>query len=163
MVRRIMQRLRPTLLDELGLLEALEEGVAQWQKRYPAITYELSAANELDNLGEMTNITVYRIVQECLTNVAKHAKATHVSISLYRRLDQASKSNVLELVVEDNGKGMDAEVMHHGLGILGMRERTLAMGGEFAIDEGHDKGVCVSVRIPLAMSPETLGESINAD
>ncbi len=162
-VRRIMQRLRPMLLDELGLLEALEESVTQWQNRYPAIIYELYASGELDNLGEKTNITVYRIVQECLTNVAKHAKATHVIIGLCRHLDQTSKSDVLELVVEDNGKGMNVEVMHNGLGLLGMRERALAVGGKFTLDSDRHQGVSISVHIPLAKSPKTLEESINAD
>ncbi len=162
-VRRIMQRLRPTLLDELGLLEALEEHIAQWHARYPTITCELAVAGELDHLGEAINITVYRIVQECLTNVAKHAHASHVDIALRRRPDKASNSEVLELVVKDNGKGMGAKTMHRGLGLLGMRERTLAVGGEFAIDSAPYQGMCTSARIPLARPRETTGDSINAD
>ena len=74
-VHSMMQRLRPSTLDDVGLTETLKEEVRRWQARQPGMTYRLSFSANLDSLDEMVNITIYRIVQECLTNIEKHANA----------------------------------------------------------------------------------------
>ena len=80
-----MQRLRPVALDDLGLRSAVQYGVDQWQRRHAGVRCKFEAQGELDGLSEKVNITLYRLVQECLTNVAKHADATQVTISMDAR------------------------------------------------------------------------------
>ena len=80
----MMHRLRPPMLDNLGLVETLRGEVDAWQSRQPDIAYSLAIGQDLDQLGEQLNMTLYRIVQECLTNIAKHAAASRVDVELHR-------------------------------------------------------------------------------
>ena len=138
-----MQRLRPGVLDDLGLVEALKEELSTWQDRHPEIEANFDVAGSLDGLDERINITIYRIVQECLTNIARHASATRVSISLYGNIDS------LLLSVSDNGQGLDQSTPSDGLGLIGMRERAEGLGGEFMLESERGAGVTIRVRIPL--------------
>ena len=155
-VHCMIQRARPGVLDDLGLLVALEDLVNDCRARFPGIGYQLSAAGELNSLGEQINITLYRIVQECLTNIVKHAAATQVTIYLTKGADPQGKacaigdSNRVSLVVRDNGRGLQPAVNGRGLGIAGMRERVEALGGHFTVQGIPDGGVTVSVMIPVA-------------
>ena len=83
-IRRILRRLRPTLLDELGLTDSLQELAIQWRQHHPKIVCDLELDGNLDDLPESLNITLYRIVQEALTNIANHAQASHVKVWLRR-------------------------------------------------------------------------------
>jgi signal transduction histidine kinase len=140
-IRRMLHSLRPVLLDELGLPDSLRELVAQWQEHNPMINYVLSLEGDLDNLGETLNITIYRLVQEGLTNITKHAQASRVAIKLYRKHgDTENKDNIM-LTMEDDGKGIDPDTPTNGFGLSGMRERVLAMGGHFSVDDSCEKGV----------------------
>ena len=141
--------LRPVLLDELGLLDSLLELVRDWQERQPDIEWSLDSQGKLDDLGEFVDIMVYRIVQECLTNVARHANAGHVMVKLYRLRQERPSREMVLLSVEDNGKGMDPMVAGNGVGILVMRERVLAVGGSFAMIKTAGGGLHVEVRIPV--------------
>ena len=113
-VHCMIQRTRPGVLDDLGLLVALEDLVNDCRARFPGIGYRLTTAGELNSLGEQINITLYRIVQECLTNIAKHAAATQVTIHLTtaptRRARCSCRRRSVSLVVRDNGRGMDTAV-----------------------------------------------------
>ena len=155
-VHCMIQRARPGVLDDLGLLVALEDLVNDCRARFPGIGYQLSAAGELNSLGEQINITLYRIVQECLTNIVKHAAATQVTIYLTKGADPQGKacaigdSNRVSLVVRDNGRGLQPAGNGRGLGIAGMRERVEALGGHFTVQGITDGGVTVSVMIPVA-------------
>ena len=155
-VHCMIQRARPGVLDDLGLLVALEDLVNDCRARFPGIGYQLSAAGELNSLGEQINITLYRIVQECLTNIVKHAAATQVTIYLTKGADPQGKacaigdSNRVSLVVRDNGRGLQPAGNGRGLGIAGMRERVEALGGHFTVQGIPDGGVTVSVMIPVA-------------
>ena len=142
-VHAMMQRLRPGVLDDLGLVEALKEELSTWQDRHPGIETNLDVAGNLDGLDERINITIYRIVQECLTNIARHADATRVSISLSGNIDN------LLLSVSDNGQGLDQSTPSDGLGLIGMRERAEGLGGEFLLESEKGAGVTIRVRIPL--------------
>ena len=142
-VHAMMQRLRPGVLDDLGLVEALKEELSTWQDRHPGIGTNLDVAGKLENLEERTNITIYRIVQECLTNIARHADATRVSISLSGNIDN------LALSVSDNGHGLDQSTPSDGLGLIGMRERAEGLGGDFMLASEQGAGVTIRVRIPL--------------
>jgi two-component system sensor histidine kinase UhpB len=145
-VHGIIRQLRPSALDHLGLRDALEGWVETWRSRYPDVELELALEGDLDNLGETVNITVYRIVQECLTNVVRHAGADRAQVSV-RRLGET-----LEVVVRDNGHGIGerdtAEAARFGL--LGMRERVQALNGEFELLSRPGEGLRVRARIPLA-------------
>jgi len=151
-VHCMIQRARPGVLDDLGLVVALEDLVNDCRARFPGVAYRLTTSGELNALGERINITLYRIVQECLTNIAKHAAATRVSIELTTGTDQPQQAggDAVTLVVQDNGRGMEPAGGSRGLGIAGMRERVEALGGRFALHGTPGNGVSVSVMIPLA-------------
>jgi signal transduction histidine kinase len=147
-VRRMLRRLRPIVLDQLGLTDSLEEMVCQWRAHHPDIYCKLTLEGALNNLNEITNITLYRTVQEALTNISSHAGASQVSVNL--RLEPAH----ILLSVADDGQGMDMD-MHLpslGLGLLGMRERAIAAEGEFSFTSKPGQGLRIDVKLPLAPS-----------
>jgi two-component system sensor histidine kinase UhpB len=110
---------------------------------------DLALVGDLSDLSEPINITVYRIIQESLTNIAKHADARRVLLRLHRAPATALTPDTLLLTVEDDGKGMVPETASHGLGLLGMRERVIALGGEFVVRGAPGQGVHIDVRLPL--------------
>lgn len=146
-VRSLMQRLRPVALDELGLRSAVEYGVEQWQRRHPQVRCSFTAEGELDDLSEQMNITLYRLAQECLTNVAKHAQATRVVISLARRVE--SDGEEVRFSFEDNGLGFDPGVRRQGLGLVGLRERVEALKGNFDLQSAPGQGARIRAAIPV--------------
>jgi two-component system sensor histidine kinase TtrS len=154
-VHSMMQRLRPGMLDDLGLVDTLKEEVDVWRARQPDTVYELSIGDGLSELGEEINITLYRIVQECLTNIAKHAGARHVVIRLAIvdvPPDTAARTqggHGLRLIIEDDGVGMDRTLRGPGLGLIGMRERVEAFNGHFSIVSQPGEGTTISVDLPL--------------
>jgi two-component system sensor histidine kinase UhpB len=147
-VRSLLRHLRPVALDELGLASAVQYSVDEWQRRHKGVECRLSIDGELEGLNEDVNITAYRFVQECLTNVARHADAQTVAVSLRRRTTEGASSE-LELFVEDDGRGVDAAMPGSGLGLIGLRERVEALGGRFAIGGAPGSGTRVSAAIPL--------------
>lgn len=147
-LRRILRRLRPVVLDQLGLADSLEEMVGQWRAHHPDVYCELTLEGALNDLNEVTNITLYRIVQAALTNISSHAFASQVSISLRREPD-----NIL-LSVADNGQGMNMHQPRQGLGLLGMRERAIAADGEFTFTSKPGQGLRIDVKLPLARSEQ---------
>lgn len=143
-VRGIMQRLRPAALDALGLRDALGELIRQWRRRNPGVECVFETEGELSGLGELLNITVYRIVQECLTNVARHSGATRVRVA-FTSIDQQEAS----LAVSDNGRGMDLQVKRAGLGLIGLRERVEALKGRLELTSAPGDGMHLVVRLPV--------------
>jgi PAS domain S-box-containing protein len=145
-VHGIIRQLRPSALDHLGLPDALEDWVSTWRQRYPDIGCELALSGQLSDLGETVNITVYRIIQECLTNVVRHSGATRAQIAV-RRDDGA-----VDVSVRDNGKGLPERSQSESarFGLMGMRERVQALDGTFDIDSKAGEGVTVRARLPLA-------------
>jgi hypothetical protein len=142
------------MLDDAGLVETLKEEVNAWQARQPETSYRLNFSGKLDMLGEIINISIYRIVQECLTNIAKHAMATVVDIKLgYIESDPADR---LELEVRDNGAGMDPQSPGSGFGLIGMRERVEALNGEFDYTAAPGTGTRITVRLPLPRKQASL-------
>ena len=140
-IRGLIFSLWPTLLDELGLADSLRELVVRWQEQNPNTVCGLSLEGKLDDLGETLNITIYRLVQEGLTNVTKHAQASHVVVKLHRnRGDTANIDNVI-VTIEDDGKGIDTSASTNRFGILGMRERVLVAGGNFSVMDSREKGM----------------------
>jgi glucose-6-phosphate-specific signal transduction histidine kinase len=148
-VRSLMQRLRPVALDELGLRSAVEYGVQQWQRRHPEVRCSFEAHGELDDLSEQLNITLYRLAQECLTNVAKHAQATRVEISLARVAGGEHAGGEVRFSFEDNGRGFDPGLRRPGLGLVGLRERVEALEGIFDLQSVPGQGARVRASIPV--------------
>lgn len=144
-VRNLIHYLRPSVMDDLGLGESVHELVAQWREQHPHIDCELVMGDDLDDLGEELNITLYRMIQEGLTNVAKHSGATEVNVCLNR----ADDGGRIELRIEDNGVGlMSGHSSSKGFGLPGMRERVLAVGGEFSYCTTRKGGFCVEAILP---------------
>ena len=143
MVSGMLQRLRPGALDELGLVAALQELVAVWQTRNESCRCQLVIDDDLpDGVNEVLGVTVYRLVQECLTNVTRHAEATNVAIKL------TIKVSGLDITVSDNGKGFEPKNLV-GFGLLGMRERVEGLGGTLQINSKLGAGTEVAARLPL--------------
>lgn len=145
LARGLTQRLRPVALDTLGLSDALRHCVAEWQRRNPAVACDLSLEGPMTNLGERTSITLYRLVQECLTNVTRHAQARQVCI----RLVQHHPAGEVLLSVSDDGIGGDPSAKTPGLGLPGLRERVESLGGSFEVRSGVS-GFEVMACIPAA-------------
>ena len=145
-LRRILLRLRPTLLDTIGLTEGLRELVHQWGEHHKGVHCELAMKGDLEGLGESINITLFRVIQEALTNVAKHAKATAVSIRLER--SEAAPVGEICLEIGDDGQGYDPATFSQGMGLLGMRERVIAAGGSFELSGRPAQGMHLKIRIP---------------
>lgn len=148
-VQRIAADLRPAILDNLGLGEALQSEVGRFQER-SGITCELQLPTEILNVPPDTGITIFRVVQEALTNVARHSEATLVRISL--TLGNAQ----VVLRLEDNGKGISPRAVGdpHSLGLLGMAERAAALGGDVCITPVVPHGTQVTLQVPrLGVTP----------
>jgi PAS domain S-box-containing protein len=146
-VDQLVWDLRPTALDDLGLRAALANYVQQWSARV-AIPAELHTSGLLDErLPSETETALYRIAQEALTNVAKHAKARHVEIILERRPDHVS------LVIEDDGLGFEPKAGGSGFGLIGMRERAALVGATVEIESAEGRGTTILVRMSAAGPP----------
>jgi signal transduction histidine kinase len=141
--------LRPSVLDDLGLHKALSTYLEQW-----SLTSGIAADFQgvgLDNHRFETDVetTIYRVVQEALTNVLKHSKATRVSLILENRPDH------LLAIIEDNGQGFDLDSVwlssaeRRWMGLRGMRERVLLVGGSWNIESSVGLGTTIFVRIPV--------------
>lgn len=143
LVRGMLRRLRPANLDELGLVAALQELCESWEERsgVPCIFHH-EALPPL--LGDAVDITLYRVTQEALTNVMRHARASAVRVRLGR-----SAAGELCLSVEDDGVGMDAVAPARGLGLLGAAERAAVLGGELQVRASPGGGVALTLLIPM--------------
>ncbi|MDE2050799.1 MAG: sensor histidine kinase [Gammaproteobacteria bacterium] len=144
----LIRELRPTGLDELGLAAALEHCVDTWRARLPGVALRLSIAGEYSGLPESITVTLYRLVQEALTNVAKHAAASEVSVRLERAPAGASDDGI-DVAVVDNGVGTVPSLETRGLGLIGMRERVMALGGKLTLTSSPGRGFELSAQIPV--------------
>lgn len=148
-IRGMLRHLRPSLLDELGLADSLRELQRQWCQRHPEIVCELNLDVSVDGLGEELNIIIYRVVQEALNNVAKHAQAHRVAVRLQLESGKEGGADFLLLRVVDDGSGFHAKQVRSGVGLLGMRERVIAAGGDFFIDSTPGLGTNILAKLPL--------------
>ena len=152
-VRRIATDLRPPILDDLGFGEAVKWQTGEFAKRSGLdITLDLQAQALVED--DLVATALFRIVQESLTNVARHAGATQVKVSL-----TADESNLL-LTVSDNGAGIAADARTgNGIGLVSMRERATALGGKFNIAGVPGAGTTIAVTLPLTR-PVVLKETV---
>jgi PAS domain S-box-containing protein len=148
MTRELSMRLRPSMLDELGLVSTLRWYLNQFAKRMNIRT-RFECDQTIDRLAPEIEINLYRFVQEALTNVARHSQAENVLLRLTRR------DAWLQLAIQDDGQGfdvrrtMDDMSKGHGLGLLGIEERITSLGGTFEIESKTGKGTRVSAKIPV--------------
>jgi two-component system sensor histidine kinase UhpB len=147
-VRDLIGKLRPTGLDELGLKAAFEHCVEEWRPRLPHVHFSVALEGDLDSLDEVVALTLYRLVQEGVTNVSRHSRARHVDISVRRAPD----SNTMDQVVfdmTDDGCGADLTKKITGLGLIGMRERAEMLDGRFELTSTPGSGFSIHAAIPL--------------
>jgi signal transduction histidine kinase len=145
-VRQIASDLRPAVLDHLGLAEAIRWEATKFEAR-TGIRCRLAADLKKDLADRARAIAVFRIVQEALTNVVRHAHAGAV------RIDVRDRRGTLTLVVKDNGRGISkAEAGSiHSIGLLGMRERAKLIGGHLSIAGSPGRGTTVTLHVPLLL------------
>jgi two-component system, NarL family, sensor histidine kinase UhpB len=148
-VRRISSELRPEMLEHLGLVSALTELSTSFA-RVSGIHVEREFATVLPRLAPEIELAVYRIAQEGLTNVARHAHASHVTISI-----EPGRDSVV-LQIADDGRGFADRPVEHG-GLRSMRERALLVGGALAIKNGADGGVEIRLEVPSSEVVPALG------
>jgi len=143
-VQRISAELRPKILDSLGLVPALEWLIQDFQKR-TGINATFTHPESIPSLDDNAKTGIYRIVQEALTNVARHSQASEVSITL------VIQNSSLHIQVTDNGKGFDESLLEHpdSLGLLSMQERARIIGATISIHGKLGKGTNVSVIVPV--------------
>lgn len=157
-VHDLALELRPTALDDLGLSSAVRHYADQWSGRYDIPIDVHSNGLQQQRLPPAIETTLYRIVQEGLTNVARHARATRVSVIVEQR------NGIVQLILEDDGRGfpvdavMNAPLIERRLGLLGMRERATLAGGTLDIESAPGRGTTLFVRIPIADETPTTGD-----
>ena len=144
-VRDLSLGLRPSMLDDFGLEAALEWHVRDFMRRY-AIDVELKMDGDLDTLPDKHRTCVYRVIQEAMTNCARHAGAAHIGIAV------AADKGQLRVTVTDDGVGFDPADRHGGLGLRGIDERVRELDGTLTISRDGRGGTTLSVRLPLPVS-----------
>ncbi|CAE6863230.1 hypothetical protein R69658_07718 [Paraburkholderia aspalathi] len=150
----MIRRLRPIGLDEFGLPSALEHCVDGWRERLPDASFSLTIEGDFAGLSDALTITLYRLVQEGLTNVSKFARTSRVEVFMVRAPREAQERQDGKLIDEivvtmaNDGLGVDLEKPRGGLGLIGMRERVEALGGEFHVASKPEGGFLFCARVP---------------
>jgi signal transduction histidine kinase len=147
-VSSLIRQLRPVGFDELGIAAALENCVNDWRARLPEAVIELSISSGFDDPNEIRALALFRLVQEALTNVARHSRATRVEIRV-ARIRRSETQEFIEVSIVDNGRGTDMEAPHTGLGLVGMRERVAAFGGSLKLASACGAGFQVRASMPV--------------
>lgn len=152
-IRRLAQDLRPPVLDALGLKVSMQTYCAEFTRRtHLPITFEVDES--LPRLPDIYNITLYRLLQEALNNIVKHAQAGQVWVEL------TMEDNTISLTVQDNGQGFEVgEQQSNGIGLLSMRERVTIAGGRFSITSAQKRGTILSAQFPLHAHPIISGNA----
>jgi len=153
-MHNIVRKLRPGVLDNLGLSETIRDAVNYWQNLHPEISINLNLEGNLDELGETLNINIYRIVQEAINNALKHAQANIIDIKLAVLADMGNTdAGNIALTIKDNGVGMNIvtvdQTQHFGL--LGIRERVQGFHGTFNLVSELNQGTTLYINIPQVL------------
>ena len=186
-VNNIMQRLRPDIIDGLDFSESIRNCIVRSQLETAGVNCTLEYSGNINNLEEVLKVTIYRIVQECLTNISKHAMASNVCVKIHRGMDDGdfigekyidpvfsgnsgkhkSKRDIVQIEISDDGIGMHVEekmatgkqAKRHGL--QGINERVTAMGGMLEISAKPGRGVRVKVVLVLGSSNHDVSHDIH--
>lgn len=162
LLRDMLIRLRPSDFDQLGLVDSLITMVAGWNSQSGGRTlYQLEVIGDFSELNETLPVNIFRMVQECLTNIARHSKATQALVVLQRF--SFSKETTLDdrilLQIEDDGIASDLTfIKRSGIGLLGLQERVNALGGSLQFKTLDPSGLAIHIEIPLVTSKEIAGE-----
>lgn len=152
-VRSLIRQLRPVGLDDLGLKAALEHHTAHWRQRLPHVRLTVSLDGELDTLGEPLSLAIYRLVQEGLTNVARHAQAQRVELEVSRRSATSGPAEEVTVRLADDGCGADLLRQRTGVGLVSMRERAEMLDGELKVLSEPSRGFVILARLPIVTVP----------
>ncbi len=144
-LRSMMKQLHPLILTELGLKATLEDLLHHWEIKNTNITFNLQCDEAVDNIEQAKVIQIFRVIQESLTNIIRHAQASHANVSL----DCQTTPDMLHLIINDNGQGCNIDQVGSGFGLLGMQERINLLGGEFKLQSQPNKGMQITAIIPL--------------
>ncbi len=150
LVRKMLIRLRPMTLDDLGLADALRDMLRNWRDRQPEIDWEWDFSGNFEYFSDTLKVTIYRLVQECTTNCVRHAQAKHVKVEIHQMQEHVKVS------VTDDGVGLSKDMVR-GFGLIGMRERVTALGGRIAFDTAEGRGLQVRALIPFKQTTTTTG------
>jgi len=149
-VRRMMAHLRPLVLDELGLVSALQNMVDDWNSHHEDTFCQFRVDGPIPDLSDAVAINCYRIVQEALTNVAKHASAEQAWVVLGHDVGTTGESGTFEMRIGNDGIGFDVNAVTRGLGLVGMHERVEAMNGKMELTSNGTGGTLIHVAVPYA-------------
>ena len=145
--KNMMHRLRPSVLDEFGLVKALQNMIDEWNDNQNNIFCDFTFLDVPTDLSESLKINIYRIIQESLTNTLKHSNASQATVTIKKdRLDNTERIN---LKIEDNGIGIDQDKIIPGFGLLGMKERVEMNGGIFEFESSVGNGVKINIFVPI--------------
>jgi two-component system sensor histidine kinase UhpB len=150
--RDLLRRLRPVELGTIPLEELIVSLVAGFERRHPDMSFAVATSSLARGYGEAVDLTMFRCVQEALTNAMQHGGASRVQIDIREEADAAGDSQAgrkLRLVVHDNGKGFVAGATN-GIGLTAMRERVRGIDGTSSIDSSPERGTTITVTVPLS-------------
>ncbi|MGB6310509.1 MAG: ATP-binding protein [Steroidobacteraceae bacterium] len=151
-VSGLIRQLRPVGFDDLGVAAALEHCIGEWRSRLPRVSMQLSIDADLQGLDETRGLVVYRLVQEALTNMARHSQATKLEVRI-ASAQTAGGGPSIDILIADNGRGCDLRAPRAGLGLIGMRERVSALGGSITLASEHGAGFRVIAALPVSGGP----------
>ncbi|OUR72665.1 sensor histidine kinase [Methylophaga sp. 41_12_T18] len=146
-LRSLLTRLRPAEVDDFGLTSSLKKLVASWNNRTHGETlYQLTITGNIEQLVEPFPVNIYRIIQECLTNIAKHAQASKASITI----DYQANSS-FQLIISDDGIATETTILDNqmGMGLIGIRERVSALAGQLEITSQSGSGMTILITLPI--------------
>ncbi len=144
-IHSLLARLRPVELDELGLFASLSSLVLDWNHRNNGkVSYKLNIEGDCKTISESQSVALFRITQECLTNIVKHANATHVTISL-----KTENDNIIFCVKDDGIATTPPFENKSGIGLFGIHERVAALNGEVSFTINQPHGLVVLVSLPI--------------
>ena len=155
-IHRIAWQLRPSSIDDCGLVRTLENYTNDWSKRFGIKVDFYCNDMKIDELPDQTRTAIYRVFQEALANVSKHADGASIVSIIIEQFN-----HMLHLTIEDNGCGFDSEKylgqnelrIEHGLGLIGMRERIELLGGDLRIELSASAGTTIFARVPVIGHP----------
>jgi two-component system, NarL family, sensor histidine kinase UhpB len=142
--RRVLRKLNPIGLSEIGLAATLESMAAHWREEYPDVALDLDLSPDINGLDETTTLTVYRVVQEGLTNVFRHADAQNITVLVHTQT-----SGEVSVDVRDDGQGL-GENIRPGFGLSSMRQRVEALGGTMTLTSRQERGSVLTIMLPWA-------------
>lgn len=150
LTRGLLKRLRPEVLGQVSFASLIGDLIADFERQHPSVEFDSTIATLARTYGDDTDLTIYRCVQEGITNAIRHGRAGRISIRLEEERGKAG-GPVLALSLSDNGTGIAPET-YDGFGLTAMRERVLALGGTLRVGQACPRGVVVKVGIPLGVA-----------